>query len=87
MAPRELALPGARPTEEGMQTVDTLSIRPPAPEVLASAQATRECFACYEGVVYIGHLLPLPDGDEEEVYTPYRCRLCSGSGFIAGEDL
>ncbi len=49
-------------------------------------KVTRECFACYEGIVYIGYLVPTPDGDEEEVYEPHRCGLCGGTGLLA-EDL
>jgi hypothetical protein len=61
-------------------------IRSKPPEVPAS-EATRECFACYEGVVYIGYLAPTPDGDEEEVHEPHPCRLCDGTGHIAAGEL
>ena len=44
----------------------------------------RDCFACYEGTVYIGHIVPLPDGEQEEVYTAYLCRLCGCTGRIDG---
>ncbi len=42
----------------------------------------RKCFCCDRGVVYIGHMVPTPDGDEEEVYTAYRCRRCGGTGRL-----
>ena len=32
--------------------------------------------ACYEGLVYIGHLVE-EDGEEVEVYTAYPCRRCA----------
>ncbi len=36
-----------------------------------------ECFACYEGVVFIGHLVEDEDGDTAEVFEPVPCRRCS----------
>jgi hypothetical protein len=84
MAPQEWRLPGTRPTERE-ETVDTTSIREKTPQVLAGEAPTRECFACYEGVVYIGYLVPTPDGDEEEVYERHRCGLCGGTGRIAAD--
>jgi hypothetical protein len=65
--------------------VDTFSIREKIPGVPASEADTRECFACYEGVVYIGYLAPTPDGDEEEVYERHRCGLCGGTGRITAD--
>jgi hypothetical protein len=35
--------------------------------------------ACYEGVVYIGHLVEGADGDEEEVFEAVPCRRCLGN--------
>ncbi len=35
-----------------------------------------ECPACYEGVVYIGHLVEDEDGDTAEVFEPVPCRRC-----------
>jgi hypothetical protein len=57
------------------------SIREKTPEQ-SSAKNTRECFGCYEGVVFIGYLVPTPDGDEEEVFERHRCRLCDGTGWL-----
>ena len=37
-----------------------------------------ECFACFEGVVYIGHLIEDDeDGDTAEVFEPVPCRRCA----------
>jgi hypothetical protein len=44
----------------------------------------RHCFACYEGVVYLGQLVEDEHGEEVEVYTGLRCRRCSGD-VISGE--
>jgi hypothetical protein len=33
--------------------------------------------ACYEGVVYIGHLVE-EDGDEVEEFAQYLCHRCAG---------
>jgi hypothetical protein len=33
---------------------------------------------CYEGVVYIGHMVIGEDGEVVEVYTAYRCKRCEG---------
>ena len=31
-------------------------------------------YACYRGVVYVGHMVPAPDGEEVEVFEPVPCR-------------
>jgi hypothetical protein len=36
-----------------------------------------ECFACYEGVVYIGHLVEDESGEEVEVFEGVPCRRCA----------
>jgi hypothetical protein len=46
-------------------------------------QDRRDCFACYEGVVYLGELVEGHDGEEVEVYTAHACRLCGGAGQIS----
>jgi hypothetical protein len=51
--------------------MDTSKNTPPA-----TSEAT-ECFACYEGVVYIGHLVEDEDGDTAEVFEPVPCRRCA----------
>ena len=44
-----------------------------------TAPATHpECFACYEGVVYIGHLVEDECGEEVEVIEAVPCRRCAG---------
>jgi hypothetical protein len=40
--------------------------------------STPECFACYEGVVFIGYLIEDEDGETEEIFQPVPCRRCSG---------
>jgi hypothetical protein len=52
-----------------MDTKNSTATAPPS---------TPECFACYEGVVYIGHLVEDEDGDTAEVFEPVPCRRCSG---------
>jgi hypothetical protein len=42
-----------------------------------STNPTTECFACYEGVVFIGHLVEDEDGDTAEVFEPVPCRRCA----------
>ncbi len=37
-----------------------------------------ECFACYEGVVYIGHLVEDDSDEEVEVILAVPCRRCAG---------
>ena len=34
--------------------------------------------ACYEGFVYIGHLVVAEDGEEVEVFDAVPCRRCAG---------
>jgi hypothetical protein len=41
------------------------------------APSTEECFACYRGVVYIGHLVEDECGEEVEVFEAVPCRRCS----------
>ncbi len=36
-----------------------------------------ECFACYEGVVYIGYLVEDESGEEVEVVEAILCRRCA----------
>lgn len=51
--------------------MDTKNSTAPAPH-----PSTTECFACYEGLVYIGHLVEDEDGDTAEVFEPVPCRRC-----------
>jgi len=42
-----------------------------------STHPATECFACYEGVVYIGHLVEDDEtGETAEVFEPVPCRRC-----------
>ena len=41
-----------------------------------STHPATECFACYEGVVYIGHLIEDDSGEEVEVILAVPCRRC-----------
>jgi hypothetical protein len=42
-----------------------------------STHPATECFACYGGVVYIGHLVEDDEtGETEEVFEPVPCRRC-----------
>jgi hypothetical protein len=46
----------------------------------AKLDEEHECFACYEGVVYIGHMVESEaDGDEVEVLEAVPCRRCQRS--------
>ncbi len=42
-----------------------------------SHPATEECFVCYQGVVFIGHIIEDEDGEEVEVVEPVPCRRCA----------
>ena len=52
--------------------MDTKNSTAPAPH-----PSITECFACYEGVVYIGYLVEDEDGDTAEVFESVPCRRCS----------
>ncbi len=85
MAPQVVAHPGARPTER-MQTVDTRESSAPhahpsteeQDDTLETHYACLErVHACYEGVLYIGHLVEDPGtGEEVEVIEAVPCRRC-----------
>ncbi len=71
MAPQVLAHPGARPTTDLEVTVDTIKDTAPA------THPATECFACYEGLVYIGYLVEDDEtGETSEVFEPVPCRHC-----------
>ncbi len=85
MAPREgWSSPGPGP-QKRRETVDTMKssapdAHPSRPEVAAGdpfAYAGRKCFACYEGLVYIGHLEMAEEGEEVEVIEAVPCRRCN----------
>ena len=62
--------PGPGP-QKGEQTVDERSLAYPSP-----TDEERGCFACYRGVVYIGHLVE-EEGHEVEVFEAVPCRRCA----------
>jgi hypothetical protein len=35
------------------------------------------CFACYEGIVFIGHMVDDYMGGEVEIFWPVPCRRCA----------
>jgi hypothetical protein len=73
-APREVVLPGTRPTER-MLTVDTNILRS-TPEKVAPDEESPH--GCYDGWVYLGHLVIEDDGEEAEIVETVPCRRCSG---------
>jgi hypothetical protein len=50
--------------------VDTIDSSAPA------HPSTEECFVCYDGLVYVGHLIE-EDGQEVEVFEAVSCRRCA----------
>jgi hypothetical protein len=84
MAPAVVGHPGARTTKEGFVIEHRI---PPAGDPFYAASRRiqdqdhqeRDCFACYEGTVYIGGLVANEEtGEEVEVFEPVRCRRCGG---------
>jgi hypothetical protein len=83
MAPQVWEHLGARPTATKGETVDENRI-PVAgdPFYAASRRTDRDQKAphgCYDGVVYIGHMVEGEDGEEVEVYEAVPCRRCANS--------
>jgi hypothetical protein len=84
MAPPELQLPGARPTEKGCYCGHQESS---APHALIHRRAP--C-ACYESLLFLGHLVQ-EDGEEVEETSRLsraaaarsRCRLTQGRGGLS----
>jgi len=72
MAPQVVEHPGARPTTDLEVTVDTIK-----DTATATTSEATECFACYEGLVYIGHLVDDETGETAEVFEPVPCRHCA----------
>jgi hypothetical protein len=59
------------PPEPGQPTEEAAVNNITAP----STHPATECFACYEGVVYIGHLVEDDEtGETAEVFEPVPCR-------------
>ena len=72
MAPQVRTHPGTRPTNL-RRTVDTKNSTATAPH-----PSTEGLCACYEGLVFIGHLVEA-DGEEVEVIDAVPCRRCTDS--------
>ncbi len=70
MAPQVLITPRS-PAQRERTPMDTKN------STASSTHPATECFACYEGVVYIGHLIEDEDGDTAEVFEPVPCRRCA----------
>ena len=47
----------------------------PEPTDRDTDREARPC-ACWRGLVYIGHMVPVEDGEEVEVFVAYPCRRC-----------
>ncbi len=58
--------------------MDIKNLTAPSPHP-STGDIAVECFACYEGFVYIGHLIEDEEGDTAEVFEPIPCRRCSGA--------
>jgi hypothetical protein len=58
--------------------VDTLSIRTPSSELLPDDETPH---GCYEGWVYLGHIVEGESGEPEEVIERVRCRRCNAGAL------
>ncbi len=67
---RRVLVTPPEPGPKGKDPVDTTN------HTATSTKPDTECFACFEGVVYIGHLVEDEDGDADEVFEPIPCRRC-----------
>ncbi len=73
MAPQELEAPRDPAHRERTTTVDTNIVRKDHPEVLPDEAP----HACYEGFVYIGHMVEDSEtGEEVEVFKAVPCKRC-----------
>jgi hypothetical protein len=75
MAPRELQLPGTRPTEKGWLAVDTNILRKDYPESSTPAEETPH--ACLGGWVYLGFEGEDENGECVELVERVPCRRCN----------
>ena len=80
MAPQELQLPGTRPTEERVNTVDERILAQRAQHSPTDQEhegsEERNCFYCLEGWVFLGSI----GHDGEELVEAIRCRRCNATG-------
>ena len=68
------------PGEPGTLHPRALTTEVPVIHEESSAPArpsTEECFVCYDGLVFIGHLELTDEGEEIEVFESVPCRRCS----------
>jgi hypothetical protein len=87
MAPQVLAHPGARPTRRSLMDAPESSAPHAHPStedhddtVEAHYASLERPHACYEGVVYIGHLVEdSGTGEEVEVIEAVPCRRCAST--------
>jgi hypothetical protein len=73
MAPRKVEAPRDPAHKDLEVTVDTTTVRESAPEVSTTEARPH---ACYEGLVFVGHLVE-EDGEEVEAFTAYPCSRCA----------
>jgi hypothetical protein len=86
MAPREVALPGTRPTER-MPTVDEHTISPAGDPFYAGSRPDQDRpHACNNGWVTVGQLVVDPEtGEETEEHALYLCRRCEARSARSSE--
>jgi hypothetical protein len=88
MAPRESPTPRDPAHRNGEDTVDDKSLAHPAHQSIqdhddtveahyASLEREPEACLCYDGWHFLGHVVELPDGDEEIEYIRGPCRRCN----------
>jgi hypothetical protein len=74
MAPREVVLPGTRPTEHEGSTVDTNILRTSPEKVAPAPKETPH--GCYDGWVSLGFEAEDEQGEHVEVIERVPCRRC-----------
>jgi hypothetical protein len=86
MDPQVLAHPGARTTRRHLMATEKSSAPHAQPstedhdDIVEAHYASLERLrACYEGVVYIGHLVDGDDGEEVEVVDAVSCGRCAAA--------
>jgi hypothetical protein len=89
MAPQVLEHPGARTTRRHLMATEKSSAgfanaHPPTEDQddtveahYASLEREPEACLCYDGWHFLGHVVELPDGDEEIEYIRVPCRRCN----------
>jgi hypothetical protein len=87
MAPQESPLPEARPTRRHLMDTPESSAPRAHPSTedhddtveahYASLEREPEACLCYDGWHFLGHVVELPDGDEEIECIRVPCRRCN----------